>query len=155
MKRLFLLCLITILCLVGCSPKGTQLSDGTYQYMMSNIPNNKTIEFKDEAGNILLNESDIEWVFVKYSEEYEYYIVLDFTDEGSAEFATATRENIGKKITFSVDGKVLYSPFIVDEITDGKTLLVYDKSFNEIMKIHDKITKQLKAVFFGRFFICV
>ncbi len=140
MKKIFVLCFIIILCLVGCSPKGTQLPDGTYQYMMSNIPNNKTIEFKDEDGNILLTESDIEWVYVKYSEEYNYYIVFDFTEEGSTEFATATKENIGKQIAILVDGEVLSSPVVVAEITDGKTLLAYNKSYNEIMKIHDKIT---------------
>lgn len=50
----------------------------------------------------------------------EPIVSLVFNDEGSTLFAKITKENIGKVLAIFLDGKIISSPVIRDEIVSGK-----------------------------------
>ena len=137
----FTLCLIIFLFCCGCKSEGATMPDGSIQYRQLNISNEKKLEFKDEDGNTLLDEQDVAWVYEKYSEDSGYHLILEFTDEGTAELAEVTRENIGKEISLFADGEKVFSAMLVAEITNGK-IVIMEKTANykELMSLSEKIT---------------
>lgn len=160
MKRIFLLITIiaTLLTLSACvlnpdannSPasassvtvedeKYTELSDGTRLYKKSGVSIESKVQFKDEDGNVLLDSSDILTVSAKWSEFYDYYLELEFTQEGSENFASATRENIGKKLSVVSGEQVLSSPVVNEEITGGKAIISSNIDYDELLSLFNKI----------------
>ncbi len=121
--------------------KYTELADGTYLYEHSKVSAENKIQFKDEENNILLDSSDIMFVSAKWSEYNSYYIQLEFNEQGTIDFANATKENIGKKIYIVLDEQVLSSPMVVDEITDGIVLISNYESYNELISVFNKFVK--------------
>lgn len=51
---------------------------------------------------------------------YEPVVALEFNDDGAKLFAKITRENIGKPLAIFLDGEVISSPSIRQEITGGQ-----------------------------------
>ena len=100
------------------------MPDGSIQYRQLSISSEKRLEFKGEDGNTLLDEQDVAWVYEKYSEDSGYHLILEFTDEGTAELAEVTRENIGKEISLFADGEKVFSAMLVAEITNGKIVIM-------------------------------
>ena len=117
------------------------MPDGSIQYGMSNISNKKELKFKDEDNNILLDEKAVAWVYEKYSEDSGYHLILEFTVDGTAELAEATKENIGKEISLFADGEKVFSAMVVTEITDGKIAIIGKTSnYKQLMSLSEKIT---------------
>ena len=84
------------------------MPDGSIQYRQLNVSNNKELEFKDEGGNVLLDEKDVAWIYEKYSEDSGYHLILEFTVDATTELAEATKENIGKEISLFADGEKVF-----------------------------------------------
>ncbi|MBO5211524.1 MAG: hypothetical protein J6B80_06300 [Clostridia bacterium] len=117
------------------------MPDGSIQYRQSNISNKKELEFKDEDGNVLLNEKDVAWVYEKYSEDAGYHLILEFTADGTAKLAEATKDNIGKEILLFADGEKMFSAMVVAEITNGKIAITGKASnYRQLMSLNEKIT---------------
>ena len=121
--------------------KYTVLSDGTYLYAQSSVSTENKIQLKDEDGNVLIDSSDILLVSAKRSEYNGYYIQLEFSQEGTANFANATRENIGKRISIVLDEQILSSPTVVDEITDGIVIISNYNNYDELISFFNKLVK--------------
>lgn len=121
--------------------KYKMLADGTRLYKKSNVSAESEIQFKDEDGNILLDASDILFVSAKWSVYNGYYIELEFTEEGTTDFANATRENIGKKINVAFGEQILSSPTVNEEITVGRAILGNYQGHDELMIIFNKFVK--------------
>lgn len=117
----------------------TVLSDGSRLYKKSGISNESKVQFKDEDGNVLLDSSDILTVSAKWSELCDYYLELEFTQEGSESFASATRENIGKNINVVLGEQVLSSSMVNAEITGGKAIISSNISYDELISLFNKI----------------
>lgn len=64
----------------------------------------------------LLEKSQLEFE----SRTNEPIVSLVFNDEGSTLFAKVTKENVGKVLAIFLDGKIISSPVIRDEILSGK-----------------------------------
>lgn len=121
--------------------QGTKLADGSMLYKESTLSDNTVVEFKDEKGNILIDNSDIVKVYAKFSEDSNYYIEFEFTENGKSKFKVATEENIGKIITISANNEVLSSPTIPAAIESSSIIVVNNQSYNELIALFDKITK--------------
>ena len=61
----------------------------------------------------------------------DYVVQLQFTDEGSQKFATATAANIGKPIYIIYDGAVASAPTVQSAITDGNAVINKISSYDE------------------------
>ena len=122
-------------------PYGTKLPDGSILYKESTLSKNTVVEFKDDKGNVLIDNSDIVKVYAKFSEDSNYYIEFEFTENGKSKFKVATEENIGKIITISANNEVLSSPTIPAAIESSSIIVVNNQSYNELIALFDKITK--------------
>ena len=143
MKKYFVLflCSLIPLSFCSCDPGGATMPDGSTQYRQLNISNKKELEFKDEVGNVLLDEKDVAWIYEKYSEDNGYHLILEFTVDGTAELAEVTKENIGKEISLFADGEKVFSAMVVTEITDGKIAIIGKTSnYKQLMSLSEKIT---------------
>ena len=137
----FFLCLIIFLPCCSCNPGGATMPDGSILYRQLNISNKKELEFKDEVGNVLLDEKDVAWVYEKYSEDSGYHLILEFTVDGTAELFEATKENIGKEISLFADGEKVFSAMVAEKITDGKIAIIGKASnYRQLMSLSEKIT---------------
>ena len=117
------------------------MPDGSTQYRMLNVSNEKGLEFRDENDNVLLDEKDVAWVYEKYSEDSGYHLILEFTVDGASELAEATKENIGKEISLFADGEKIFSAMVVAKITDGKIAIIGKASnYKQLMSLTEKIT---------------
>lgn len=117
---LFLCLMIFLFYYYNSEPEGSTMPDGSIQYRMLNISNKKELEFKDANDNVLLDENDVAWVYEKYSEACGYYLILEFTGDGTSKEAEAIKDNIGKEISLFADGEKVFSAMVVEEITDGE-----------------------------------
>ena len=143
MKKYFVLflCSLILLSFCSCDPGGATMPDGSTQYRQLNISNKKELEFKDEVGNVLLDEKDVAWIYEKYSEDNGYHLILEFTVDGTAELAEATKENIGKEISLFADGEKVFSAMVVAEISEGKIAIIGKASnYKQLMSLSEKIT---------------
>ena len=137
----FTFCLMILLLCCSCKSEGVTMPDGSVQYRQLNISNKKQFEFKDEDDNVLLDEKDVAWIYEKYSEDNGYHLILEFTVDGTAELAEATKENIGKEISLFADGEKVFSAMVVAEITDGKIAIIGKASnYKQLMMLSEKIT---------------
>lgn len=86
------------------------------------------LKFVDMDGNVLLTGADVanatkEAGDVRGNGVSEPYVKLQFTDEGKAKFAEATKNNIGKQIAIVLDETVQSAPTVNTEITDGNAVI--------------------------------
>ena len=110
-------------------------------YYEGNVSKYASIVFKNEAGELLLHAGDLSKVYAKRTEGEGYVLELEFTPDGTEKFAKATKENIGKTLSIYIDGELVMSPTIVDEITDGKTVISNGfKSKEELLKLCEALT---------------
>lgn len=75
-----------------------------------------------ENYEVILNGTDIKNAEASSENSgivMNYIVALQFTDEGTEKFATATEVNIGKLIYIIYDGKVVSSPTVKAAITNG------------------------------------
>ena len=137
----FSLFLLILLSCYSCDPRGATMPDGSIQYRQLNISNKKELEFRDDDNNILLDEKDVAWVYEKYSEDSGYHLILEFTVDGTAELAEATKEHIGKELSLFVDDEKVFSLTVVTEITDGKISIIgKTPNYKQLMSLSEKIT---------------
>ncbi len=136
----FTFCLMILLLCCSCKSEGVTMPDGSVQYRQLNVSNNKELEFKDEDGNVLLDEKDVAWIYEKYSEDSGYHLILEFTADGATELAKVTKENVGKEISLFADGENVFSAMVVAEISDGKIAIVGKASnYKQLMSLSEKI----------------
>jgi len=82
------------------------------------------LTFRDTEGNILLTGSDVsnarsELVQQQQGGPVERLVSLEFTSQGTALFADATRDNIGRQIFIYMDDIQISAPVVQNVITAG------------------------------------
>jgi len=60
---------------------------------------------------------------------------LEFNDEGRDKFATATKENIGKRLIVILDDQIITAPVVQTVITDGRARITGNFSVEEARKL--------------------
>lgn len=91
--------------------------------LMKLIGKSATLEFRDEAGKVLITGN--EHLKDCYASSYDgkYVIKLEFNSLGKSVFATATSENVGKTISIYIDDAKIMSPTVNAAITDGSAII--------------------------------
>ena len=81
------------------------------------------LEFRDESGNVLIEGG-------KHLEDANvtlyngaYAISLSFNTAGTAAFATATSNNVGKTLAIYINGEEIMAPTVNAAITDGQAVI--------------------------------
>ncbi len=161
MKKLtaVLICLILAITLVGCDLNpfinllkgkyktddkelsGTLLEDGTTLYYSKKVSDEALISISDETGTVWIDNDDIHRVEAKFSELNGYHILIKLTTDGAASFFEATKQNIGKKLDITVDGTVLSSPTVYDEIETDEFIIANNQSDKELFELFDALTE--------------
>lgn len=81
-----------------------------------------SLVFQDETGKVILNGTQVASAkagIVDSATGKEYVVGLTFTEEGQAQFAKATQENVGKRIAIVYDGVIYSNPIVQQAITGG------------------------------------
>ncbi len=76
------------------------------------------LEFRDPDGNIILSGSDLEKA-TGVSVNGQVAIDLNFNEEGTKKFASATARLVNQKISIYLDNELLTDPRVDEPITDG------------------------------------
>ena len=108
--------------------------------VLSELGEPATVEFKDEAGTVLLDGSMISKAqgyagTNQTTNKTEYKVLLEFTSEGSKKFAEATTANVGKPIYIYYDGKEVSAPTVNEAITSGNAEINNMTDYEEAQKL--------------------
>lgn len=93
-----------------------------------------SLSFVDESGNVILTGDQVASAKAGISEQNgvkEYIVSLTFTDEGTAAFATATSENVGKHIGIIYDNELISYPTVKQAITGGECYIDGMQTYEE------------------------
>jgi len=80
------------------------------------------LEFKDEAGNLIMEGKDVELAAPDYRAG-AYAVAFRLTSEGADLFARATAANLGRTISIELDGQVISAPVVNSVITGGSGII--------------------------------
>lgn len=102
-----------------------------------------SLEFQDEAGNVVLQGTDVKTATAKIIEKEtgakENIVELNLTEEGGKKFAEATKANIGKPINIVYDGEVISNPQVNEEITGGQAIISGNFTYEEVENLASTI----------------
>lgn len=90
--------------------------------------------FMDETGKTILTGDQVATAKAAIGDNNgtkEYRVDLTFTEQGSADFATATAENVGKRIAIIYDNAIVSSPTVRSAITGGQCYIDGMGSYEE------------------------
>lgn len=102
-----------------------------------------SLEFQDEAGNVVLQGTDVKTATAKIIEKEtgakENIVELNLTEEGGKKFAEATKTNIGKPINIVYDGEVISNPQVNEEIAGGQAIISGNFTYEEVENLASTI----------------
>ncbi len=93
-----------------------------------------SLYFTDESGQVILTGDQVSSAKPAIYEQNgikSYAVSLTFTDDGTKAFATATTNNVGKRIAIIYDGKVYSNPVVREAITGGQCQIDGMDSYEE------------------------
>ena len=139
-KVLLILCFVMLLSLSACKDKDDKKNSKNETVDVTEDEKTPAvITFKDNNGNVIISNDDIESVkFEKNPEPYDnpYLVEIIFTDEGSKKLAEATKELQGQNISVYLDDKIVLTSKFEQEITDGK-MVISGLTYEEATEIAD------------------
>jgi preprotein translocase subunit SecD len=140
--------LLLIVCLVavGCSSDdrvtvefrlaGTEPAEGLTEVVLSFT--GERFYLHDE---VLLSDEDISRASATlHNNQHAVDVVL--TSAGREKWATATKENVGKRVAMIVNGRLISAPRINAPILKGRAVLMGDFSKEEALRIAEGLTQQ-------------
>lgn len=83
----------------------------------------KTLDEIKEAGNVILDGTDIKGAEADWYQEYnmtQNVVSLTLNDSGRTKFAEATTAHVGEAIAIVYDGKIISAPVVQEPLTNGK-----------------------------------
>ena len=142
MKKAFAVFLIVIaaLCFAACGTQELTEAEGDVVYRESTVSDEIALTFRNENGDILMDNADVAKIYARHNDKHGYFIEIEFTEEGTAKFASVTEEYIGKVIKLCVDDTVLMKPTVSAAITDGH-VVVSGPSKEALLEMFDRIAK--------------
>lgn len=95
------------------------------------------LEFKDEAGNVIVTGADIDKANAVMSGEMgqSYVVAFELKSEGTKKFAEGTKNNLGKPIGIYLDNKLISNPVVQVVISDGKAEITGNSSREEALDL--------------------
>ena len=95
------------------------------------------LEFKDEAGKVVITGADIDKANAVMSGEagQSYVVSFELKSEGAKKFAEATRNNIGRPIGIYLDDKLISNPVVENAIEDGKAQITGQSTREEALDL--------------------
>lgn len=95
------------------------------------------LEFKDEAGAVVITGSDIDKANAVMGDEIgnSYVVAFELKSEGAKKFAEATKNNIGKPIGIYLDDKLISNPVVQNVIGDGKAQITGQSTREEALDL--------------------
>lgn len=130
-----LACLSILLMLAGCSLLPT---DTVTDLALSE---DIKVEFRDESGEVWLNNRHIQTVSLQILPESSNCILFTLTDTGGQALARATEANIGNVIEVWIDGEVVASPTVQEEIEDTVFLMSLGEDYDKCVALFEKMTE--------------
>ena len=94
---------------------------------------------EDKDDVILSGAADIKSAQPGLDEDNNYVVYLNFTDEGTAKFAEATKEMLNKTISIWMDDQEISAPTVNSVITNGNAYINGMKDAEEAKALADKI----------------
>lgn len=95
---------------------------------------------KPSGRNISPDNSDIASVSVQSDEQQNNHdLLISFTREGAAKWASLTGKNKGRNIAIVIDGKVYAAPTVREEILGGKCAISGNFSKEEVLKLKSQL----------------
>lgn len=95
------------------------------------------LEFKDEAGNVIITGADIDKANAVMSGELgqSYVVAFELKSEGAKKFAEGTKNNLYKPIGIYLDDKLISNPVVQVIIGDGKAEITGQSSREEALDL--------------------
>lgn len=95
---------------------------------------------------VLLDHTSVEYAIARTKLRAGYpQIEVTFTESGRKRFAKVTRDNIGKQLAIVIDGNLLSTPTIMDEIKGGKALIAGQFTEEEAQEIANRINTAIQS----------
>ena len=101
------------------------------------------LTFRNEEGDILMDESYVESASVSVDTEYNYSVMLKFNEEGKELFAELTEEYMNQKIEVYLNDELLTAPTVQAPITDGTAQIYGDFTDDEALEIASAVNSSL------------
>lgn len=97
-------------------------------------------------GDVLMDNTDVAsaeaYPDTSMGEDHiQFVIKLTFTEEGAEKFAALTKKYMNQETRFYIDDKLVSSPVVQMEITDGEAIIAGDLTIDEA----DRIAAQINA----------
>lgn len=89
------------------------------------------MEFRDESGAVHLTGNDLKDAKEQITQNKQFEVALEFTDEGADKFAKLTAANIGRHIGIYLDGEQLTNPVVNQAITGGKAVITGSRTLED------------------------
>lgn len=107
------------------------------------------LEFKEQKGTDEWTATELNGDYVakaeaKTDEFSQTYILLTFTDEGSALFEKITEKNIGKKLGIFINGELISAPIVNDKITGGEAMIAGNFTTKEAKDLAEALNRTVK-----------
>lgn len=104
--------------------------------ILEDLGNPGSLQFVTTEGEVVLTGTDVADASAASNSNretgaVEYVVSLTLTEEGATKFATATSENLNKKIAIIYDEEVISAPTVQAVITDGKAIINGMQDFKE------------------------
>lgn len=93
------------------------------------------LEFRDEAGKVVLDGSMLKNAQAQYNQYNQPEVAIQFNGEGTKKFADLTAKNIGKKVGIYLDNEQLTNPVIQSSIPNGNAVITGSKNIEEAQRI--------------------
>lgn len=89
------------------------------------------LTFKAPDGSVLLTGKDVKNASARVDQNGAPIIDLEFNDEGTEKFRSATEKYVGQQISIYMDEELLTSPVVRSVINDGKAVIEGSTSLDE------------------------
>ena len=116
------------------------------EQLISLIGDPADLEFRDAEGNVLIKGNQHLESATAVMYEGSYAVSLQFNEEGTKEFATATQNNIGKAISIYINNELVISPTVNAAITDGNAVITGNYTYTQANELAVKINAGTFAV---------
>ena len=101
------------------------------------------LTFRNEDGDILMDESYVESATASVDNDMNGYVTLRFTESGKEKFAQITEEYVNHRIEVYLNAELLSAPMVNDAITDGNAEIFGGFTQEEAAKMADDINSAL------------
>lgn len=82
-----------------------------------------------------LTHEDIRRVLVQRGPSQTWVLAISFTETGSSRLARVTSENVGRRLAFMVDRRILTAPVLQGPITEGAAIIEADMTKEEAERL--------------------